>query len=476
MSDEKQPQPSHSEAPLQGANDGSALLDSEELKRSVTADVKVEEEETTSSGARTPNGRTRKQLIASNLQFGALCVSMIVLGWNDGSTGPLIPRMRKVYNLGYLVVSLIFVVACVGFILGALANVWLTDRLGFGKVIVLGAALQLITYSVQSAAPPFAAFVVVNLFNGFGGALQDSQANGFVGSLSHYQETKMGILHAAYGVGAFAAPLVATQFAQMERWSFHYLTSLGLAVINTIILAVVFRFKEHGECLAAGGEDVHVSTASQEKGKFGQIMKNRSVHLLAFFILFYVGVEVTIGGWIVTFIIEDRHGGPSSGYVSSGFFGGLTLGRVVLLPINKWVGERNVFFIYAALAFGLDFVIWFVPSLVGNAVTVSIIGMLLGPMYPIAMNQASRILPPWLLTGAIGWIGGFGQAGSALIPFITGAISEKHGIKSLHPLLVAMMGAMIVLFALTPNHPPPELARPSTLESEGTDVKEKVTA
>ncbi|KAJ3505620.1 hypothetical protein NMY22_g17519 [Coprinellus aureogranulatus] len=74
-------------------------------------------------------------------------------------------------------------------------------------------------------------------------------------------------------------------------------------------------------------------------------------------------------------------------------------------------------------------------------------------MYPIAMNRASHILPPWILTGAIGWIGGFGQAGSALIPFMTGAIAENHGIKSLHPLLVAMMALMTILFALTPNKP-----------------------
>jgi fucose permease len=51
-------------------------------------------------------------------------------------------------------------------------------------------------------------------------------------------------------------------------------------------------------------------------------MKTRAVHLLAVFILIYVGVEVTIGGWIVTFIIKVRGGGPSAGYISSGFFGG----------------------------------------------------------------------------------------------------------------------------------------------------------
>lgn len=34
------------------------------------------------------------------------------------------------------------------------------------------------------------------------------------------------------------------------------------------------------------------------------------------------GVDITLAGWIVTFIIQERQGGPSSGYISSGFFGG----------------------------------------------------------------------------------------------------------------------------------------------------------
>lgn len=45
------------------------------------------------------------------------------------------------------------------------------------------------------------------------------------------------------GVGAFASPIAATQFAQMRKWSFHYLVSLGIAITNTIALIVVFRFK-----------------------------------------------------------------------------------------------------------------------------------------------------------------------------------------------------------------------------------------
>ncbi|TEB30490.1 MFS general substrate transporter [Coprinellus micaceus] len=409
--------------------------------------------------------RTRKQIIAGNIQYSALCFCFFISGWNDGSTGPLLPRIQEVYKVSYIIVSLFFVVSCTGFVSGSLANVWLTDRLGFGKV--RGAALQIITFSVQASAPPFPCFIAFNFLNGVGFAFQNAQGSGFVGSLTYSKATKMGFLHASYGLGAFTSPLVSTQFAQMNRWSFHYLISLGLVLSNTIIVACVFRFRDLNPCLAEAGERVHSVVAGKESGKFRQIMSERTVHYLAFYALVYVGVEVTIGGWIVTYIIQERNGGPSSGYISSGFFGGLTLGRVVLLPLNKWAGEHRVFYIYAFLSLGLEFVVWFVPSLVGNAITVSFIGMLLGPMYPIAMNRAARILPPWILTGAIGWIGALGQAGSAIVPFMTGAIAEKHSIKSLHPLMVSMMAFMILLFALTPNKP---LADSGPL-AEGADEK-----
>lgn len=65
---------------------------------------------------------------------------------------------------------------------------------------------------------------------------------------------------------------------------------------------------------------------------------------------------------------------------------------------------------------------------------VSFVGLVLGPIYPIVMNHSARILPPWLLTGCIGWIAGLGQAGSAAIPFLTGAIASSRGIQALQPL------------------------------------------
>ncbi|KAF4611886.1 hypothetical protein D9613_003750 [Agrocybe pediades] len=346
----------------------------------------------------------------ARIQFSSLCFSLFLAGWNDGTIGPLLPRIQQVYKVNFAVVSTIFVAACVGFLVGSLATIYITNRFGFGKILV---------------------------FAGLGLQLQEAQANSYVASLQRRPEAKMGMLHAAYGIGAFSSPLVSTQFVGLSRWSLFFLASLGLAIANIILQCFVFRFRRQNECLQLAGEFIPeriVELSGTEESTFRSVMRNKAAHSLAVFGLLYVGVEVTIGGWIVTYLINVRGGGSSAGYISSGFWGGITIGRVLLLWVNKKVGSRRVLFIYAILSIGLEFIIWFVPSLIGDAVAVSLIGIFFGPMFPLIMDQATRIIPRFILTGSIGWISGIAQTGSALLPFITGAVAEKHGISSLQPL------------------------------------------
>ncbi|KAG8716017.1 hypothetical protein FRC11_011273 [Ceratobasidium sp. 423] len=389
---------------------------------------------------------TKKEWLA----IMACCWCLFLAGWNDATTGPLLPTIQAHYGVNFTVVSMLFVSNCVGFISAAVINIHLTDRLGFGKVILLGAVLQVLAYSILAPALPFPVMCVAYAINGFGIALQDAQSNGFVAELPNNASAKMGLLHAVYGAGAFIAPLIATQFAQLPRWSFHYLTSLGVSVANAIVLLVVFKLRRQHEIMGLPDPNIahaHTETSGGSSNKYKEIFSSHAVQLMAFFIWVYVGVEVTIGGewisrWIVTFVIEERGGGPSAGYISSGFFGGLMLGRVVLLWVNEKIGERRVVYLYCLLCVALELVIWLVPNIIGNAVAVSIVGMLLG-----------AIVPKRILTGSIGWIASFGQAGSAVFPFMTGALAQKHGVKVLQPMLVGMLSGLIVLWTLIPAAP-----------------------
>lgn len=67
----------------------------------------------------------------------------------------------------------------------------------------------------------------------------------------------------------------------------------------------------------------------------------RVTWLCALFLLGYVGVEVALGGWIVTFMIRVRNGGAfASGMTATGFWLGITVGRIVLGFVTPRVGEK----------------------------------------------------------------------------------------------------------------------------------------
>ncbi|KAI0741084.1 hypothetical protein C8Q76DRAFT_791441 [Earliella scabrosa] len=141
---------------------------------------------------------SRAMRMRAHLMYGSLLWTMFLSGWNDATTGPLIPRIQSVYDIGFAVVSLIFVFNFLGFALAATANVWLNDRYGFGKVIVLGAAAQIVGYVFEAPAPPFPLFVAGHFVNGFGIALQ-ATSNSFVAALNDGVSTKLAVLHACYG-------------------------------------------------------------------------------------------------------------------------------------------------------------------------------------------------------------------------------------------------------------------------------------
>ncbi|KAF9013472.1 major facilitator superfamily domain-containing protein [Cyathus striatus] len=404
----------------------------------------------------------RKWKRNATIQFCALCLSLYLEGWNDGSTGPLLPIVQRDYHVGFAVVALLFVSNCIGFVSAAFINVWMDQRFGFGKVILLGAISQLAAYAILAPAPPFPVMVFAYGINGFGMSLQNAQANGFVASLKDNMTVKLGMLHGSYGLGAFTSPFLATHFSTQKHWSFHYLCSAGISVINVAVLSFVFRLKrqegKYSYILAEAGQfpsqetnQNNADNVATQSGLYRQILTIKAVHFMALFALIYVGVEVTLGGWIVTFIIQKRDGGPSAGFISSGFFGGLTLGRIGLMWLNKLVGERRIIFVYTVLSVAFEITIWLVPSIVQNALAISFIGVLFGPMFPILVSHATKILPGGLLTGSVGLITSIGVSGSALLPFITGVLASKFGIGSLQPFMVSMMSLMIIMWALVPK-------------------------
>ncbi|KAF7325438.1 MFS domain-containing protein [Mycena kentingensis (nom. inval.)] len=413
--------------------------------------------------------RTSEQVRAGRWQLFALCGTVFLHGWTNGSVGPLIPKIQEYYGLSYTGVSLVFVLQNVGSVCGSLGIVVLGNRCHLGTLLASGSLILVVGSALTAAVPvvPYAVFLAGNYLAGLGLGLLTTQSTGFVAALQIGPKTKMGIVQAAFGLGALLAPIASTRLSQLagKRWAISYAIVVGMALLDTVNLCLIFRRRSQDECLKLSGqqrrneeekvEDPDLAASESPARSLVRDLRSMlalpAVHLLAGTLFICVGTEVVVGGWLVSFLIQVRGGSLKSGYVASGYWAGLMLGRLVLLPVNKWIGEVRAIYVYTAGCIGLELIIWFVPNFLVCAIAVSFIGLLIGPMFSIAMNDAARILPPRLLTPSISWLSAIAGTGASVLPLISGAIAGRTGFKSMQPFTIGSFVFMLVLWTFVPR-------------------------
>jgi fucose permease len=285
--------------------------------------------------------------------------------------------------------SLIYTTAFAGSIIAGLANVWITDRIGFGLACPLGALAHVISYMMCGTGGPYAVFLIGYAFNGFGLSLQDAQVNNITSRLPS-AGTKMAFVQACFGLGGTLAPFLSTAFAAnvREAW-YYYFVAMGVALLALVIMLLAFDMRteeqliqpedwKEGERLETAQDRERAAQAEREremreKGgevesepepepkapkkpatsgqKMKRIFATPAVWALMGFSFLYIGVEVAISSWMVSwsvtkssqqtsFLIEKRGGNANAGYAVTGFWGGMTVGRVVLLPVTNFLGYQ----------------------------------------------------------------------------------------------------------------------------------------
>lgn len=257
-------------------------------------------------------------------------------------------------------------------------------------------------------------------------------------------------MHGCYGIGGTVAPFMATAMVSSGiRWSYFYCIPLVLSAVSTAAFLTTFKGYEsetlsNQNNMALSQTVSRQTTRDEKKDVLKRALKNRTTLLGALLIFAYQGAEVSISGWVVSFLIDYRNGDPSQvGFVTAGFWGGITLGRFLLVAPAHKVGDRVSVFTLTIGTAAFQFLLWFLPNVIGNAVAVALIGLLLGPIYPCATGVFSRLLPAHLQITSLGLIGSVGSSGGAIFPFLTGALAQGSGTVVLNPVCIALYGVMV---------------------------------
>ncbi|KAF1948870.1 MFS general substrate transporter [Byssothecium circinans] len=390
-----------------------------------------------------------------------LCCCMIYFGngLNDSVVGALIPYMEVYYHIGYAIVSMIFVGNAAGFITAAFFTNSTLDKLGRAKTMIASEVLLITAYIMIVVTPPYPVVVIAFFLLGYGFATNLALNNVFCANLQP-SSAILGAAHGSYGVGGIVAPIIGTVMVSSGiLWSRFFIITLALRFFCIAFVVCTFwsyKEDEPATLLSALERTASRQAAAEDRESklknLRQALVNRVTIFGALFIFAYQGAEVSVSGWVISFLINYRGGDPAHvGYVTAGFWGGITLGRFVLTHAAPKVGEKNFVIILTIGSALLQLLAWLIPNVIGNAVAVSVLGLLLGPVYPCAQTIFTRLMPRHVQTTAIGFIAGAGSSGGAVAPFTTGLLAQAAGTWVLHPVCIGLYVVMMACWVGLPR-------------------------
>ncbi|KAJ9131813.1 Major facilitator superfamily transporter [Pleurostoma richardsiae] len=374
--------------------------------------------------------------------------AFVIAGLTDGAVGALIPYLEEYYDLSYTIVSLVFLTPFAGYAAAAFTNARIHMTLGQRGVAVMAPICHIVTFVILAIHPPYPVLVLANAISGFGNGLTDACFSAWVGSMDK-PNTIQGFLHSSYSVGALFAPLIATSMVVTSKlpWYTFYYMMIGAAVLELIGLTIFFWHKT-----AAVYRAVHVHESNTSGVGTKEALKSKVTWLCSLYFFAYMGVEVGLGGWIVTFMLRVRKASAyASGVSGTGFWAGMALGRATLGFVTERFGERRCITIYLAICLALELLFWLVPQFVVSAVAVAFLGFFLGPMFPGAVMVTAKLLPKHIHVSAIGFAMAMGGTGGTVFPFIIGAVAAARGVKVLPPIILALIVVVAIVWLSFPR-------------------------
>ena len=362
-------------------------------------------------------------------------LAFVLIGCNDGAFGVLIPSIRASYQVDTVTISWLFFTSTIGYLIASFNNGLLMAKLRERRFLLLSLALFMLGVGLYSLMPPFALLLCSGTLLGFGAGMLDAGLNAYIASLPNNAKL-LNYLHAFYGAGALLGPLVAsTLLALHSGWHATYLAWLGFALL--IFLGFYATFKPRVQPVE------QLPSGSAGGNLLFSALRLRGVWLAAFFLLMYVGTEVSLGSWGYSFLTVARLG-PAlfSAWVVSGYWCGLTLGRLTLANFVTRLGVRRLITLcLSGVALGLVLA-WTLPGVWGAAIGLCLVGFSLGPLFPTIISLMPQLVAPRLLAAAIGFLASLGSAGAALFPWLAGNLVQHLGFWFLPPFALVLTAAM----------------------------------
>lgn len=395
--------------------------------------------------------------------LATLC-SFVLLGFIISTPGVVLPHLEEHYHLNDIHASLIFLVAPVGYLLGARLNVPIHRYMGQRGIALIAPICQVVFTGLVSAfhdpqRAGFPVFLVATVVGNVGSGLLDGSWCAWAGGLGGKRtNTVQGLLHGSFSVGAGLGPFLAgTMFSVWEwPWWTWYNFLLVAVVLQGLVLYLAFRSEDRSryrqDLKKLDGDGLNRGEADRATDMRRGILHYSATWICAAYFLAYVGTEAAISGWIVTFMQRARHASPYLASLSStGFWLGMATGRLALGPVTDRFRVRSATRSYLIIAILLQAGLAAVDMAAVSTALITAIGFFLGPLFPSGIVVLARALPRELHVGAVSFVASVGQLGAAILPFLLGSLSQWLGIRVFQGFILAMLVGTLLIWCSFPS-------------------------
>ena len=370
-------------------------------------------------------------------------VAFIALGLAMAALGPTLAGLAAQTRADTGEISYLFTVRSFGFLLGSLFSGRFYDRLRGHTVMAITVLAMSATMALLPVAPTLPALLGVMLALGTAeGALGVGGNALLVWVHQHRVAPYMNALHFFYGLGGVFSPLIIRVIQSFHNSTTTTYFALALLILPSAALLLSLPSPQNPPVVATTAGD-------------GQV-KYQLVVLVALLLCMYIGAEVSYGSWIFSYVVDMKLGDESMGnYVTSMFWGALTAGRLICIPIAVRLRPRTVLLadlIGCFVSIGIALV-W-PTSLPAVMLATVCIGLSMGSIYPTALTFAERRMKISGQVMSFFIVGG--SAGGMIVPMLIGQMFKSIGprvmlVTVLVDLLIAAAVYLTLIFTSAPS-------------------------
>lgn len=366
-------------------------------------------------------------------------LAFISLGLPDGLLGIAWPFMSARSGVPLDALGILLIGFTTGYLLTSSTSGKILKVINLGVLLSLSCVLTGLSLATYAFVSQWQVMIVAAFFLGAGGGAIDSSINTF--AAARFSASTVNWLHAFYGVGATAGPLLVTlMLAQHYEWYHGYAIVAGIQISLAILFLITQRLWQVSE----GVDDHHSSAEYLHTLGLPVVWLNMAIFFL------YTGLEQGFGQWLFTVLTKSRNVAEAdAGLWAGAYWGSLTVGRILFgialksIPVQKVLRGAFIGVVVGACLFAANL------HSFTSALGVLILGFSNAPIFPSLISITPDQLGKEHTATAVGIQISMAMLGGALLPGLAGLLSNQFGLEVISIVFAIASIVLALLFGLT---------------------------